>query len=128
MHDEDRTRLLADLDHLLKSPLLSALRYCDAALRKDAPTREDVVLIRALCAKAWNHLGTARVFSRLVSNGSVKPNLALLSIPQFSRILRSAVQDASALDRNRSDRINLSIEVDDNSVIEVDIYLIEMVV
>jgi signal transduction histidine kinase len=128
MRDDEQTRILADVEHLLKTPLLSAMRRCDAALQQDAPTRDDVVLIRALCARMWSQLTTFRAFSRLASNEPLRPNLAPLSVVEITRILQSAVQDASVLDRNHSHHFKVSVEANRDLVIEVDTTSLEMVV
>ncbi len=127
MRDDEQIRLLADVEHLLKMPLLAAMRRCDIAIQKDAPTRDDVLLIRALCARMWSQLATFRTFSRLASNEPVCPNVAPLSVQEIASILQSAVQDASTLDRNRSHRFSVSVEAATELVIEVDPTLLEMI-
>jgi len=127
MQDDERTSILADVEHLLKTPLLAAIRRCDAALQKDSPTREDLLLIRALCSKMWSQLANFRTFSRLASSKPVQPNVAPLSVPEITSILQAAVQDATALDRTNSHRFEVSIETERNLIIEVDMNLLEMV-
>lgn len=127
MRDDEQSRLLADVEHLLKTPLLAAMRRCDIAIQKDTPTRDDVLLIRALCARMWSQLATFRAFSRLASNEPVRPNVSPLSVREIAGILQSAVQDASTLDRNHSHRFGVSVEAPTELVIEVDPTLLEMI-
>jgi two-component system sensor histidine kinase QseC len=127
MQSDERTRLLVDLEHSLKTPLLAAIRQSDAALERPQPNREDIVLIRALCARMWSQMSTFRTFAQLSSNEPVRPHLASLSITEILKIVQSAVRDTEVLDRhNNPHRFNIIAEKDDSVTVKVDLNLFEM--
>lgn len=127
MQDDERTRLLVDIEHLLKTPLLAAIRRSDVSLKRERPTRDDVLIIRALCARVWSQLSTFRTLSRLASNEDIQPNLVQLTVRELMSMLQNAVQDAQALDRpNDPHRFEVAADIDPEAMVEVDINLFEV--
>ena len=127
MQDEERTRLLLDMEHILKAPLLAALRRSDASLKRAEPTRDDILVIRALCAKMWSQLSTFRVFSRLASDQSLSANASQLTIVDLTTILENAVRDARSLDRpTDSHPFEVTVDLDSPALVQVDVNLFDM--
>lgn len=127
MQTDERARFLADLTHSLRTPLLTAIRRSDIALRRDQPTRQDLLLIRALCTRMWAQISSFRAMATLTSNGQVQPNLAALTAREIVFIVNSVVQDAQALTRSTdSHRFEIHTDADDSTLVEVDIDLFEM--
>lgn len=127
MQSDERTRLLVDLEHSLKTPLLAAIRLSDRALRSPQPSREDLLLIRALCARIWSQMSTFRTIAQLSSNEPVVPHLASLSVTEILKILGDAVRDTEALGQhNNPHRFHVTADRNDLATVKVDLNLFEM--
>ena len=127
MQDDQQTRFLVDLEHLLKTPLLQAVRRSDFSLKREQPTRDDVLVIRALCARTWTRLSTFRMFSRLASGENIQPNLAQLTARELLSMIMNAVQDAEMLDRrDHGHHFDVSKEINAETMVEVDVNLFDV--
>jgi signal transduction histidine kinase len=128
MESDERLRLLVELEHSLKTPVLAAYRRAEMALEREQPRREDLVVIRALCAKVYAQLSTFRVFARLAAGEKVEPDLVPLSVSDLQRMLHNAAQDTGALESRRGNRFEFTTEAPDDIAVDVDVNLLEMAV
>lgn len=126
--DERTNRLLVEVEHGLKTPLLAAIRKAQMSLEREHPTREDVMIIHALCTKMYGQLATFQTFARLASGEEVKVNKVPLSAQEIIKILRSAIQDTDVLmSPDHRGRFELVIEELLNAKVDVDLNLFDVI-
>lgn len=126
MATDETWQILADVEHSLKTPLLAAYRRAQAALDRDAPDKRDLLVIRALCAKAYSQLSSVRVLTRMARGEELKATLEPIRFRDLARIVLNAVTDAENLVRPREVKIRFHPEGDERASLSVDTTLFEM--